>query len=119
MAAPMFRCFSSRFTSCFRVLGHNGSHINQRLTLQNVHKLQFSRFTGKTQFRQRYTWEPLLWCGASVPIFFGAWCLHQKLKPSPVNAAERWDSPRMKYNFIADVVEKAAPTVVHIEIRGR
>lgn len=31
-------------------------------------------------------------------------------------AQDNPDSPRHKYNFIADVVEKIAPSVVHIEL---
>ena len=39
---------------------------------------------------------------------------------SPVFAAEPLvSSPRAQFNFIADVVEKAAPAVVYIEIKGR
>ncbi|KAL7383089.1 hypothetical protein ABVT39_004703 [Epinephelus coioides] len=49
----------------------------------------------------------------------------QKLQQPPVlfiqrgacgKAQENPDSPRHKYNFIADVVEKIAPSVVHIEL---
>lgn len=31
-------------------------------------------------------------------------------------AQDNPDSPRHKYNFIADVVERIAPSVVHIEL---
>ena len=33
--------------------------------------------------------------------------------------AKDGDSPRQRFNFIADIVEKAAPAVVHVEILGR
>ncbi|XP_046558252.1 serine protease HTRA2, mitochondrial-like [Haliotis rubra] len=43
--------------------------------------------------------------------------LKDRLTPT-VHAAVP-DSPRMQYNFIADVVKKAAPAVVYIELKGR
>ncbi|XP_030212566.1 serine protease HTRA2, mitochondrial isoform X1 [Gadus morhua] len=43
------------------------------------------------------------------PVLRSAWCA-SPYKP---------DSPRYKYNFIADVVEKSTPAVVYIEIVGR
>nr|XP_006004798.1 PREDICTED: serine protease HTRA2, mitochondrial [Latimeria chalumnae] len=51
-----------------------------------------------------WVWEPL-----------GLWALPAVQAASPF----RPDSPRYKYNFIADVVDKAAPGVVYIEILGR
>lgn len=45
--------------------------------------------------------------------------LHRLLPAAECAAPFRPDSPRYKYNFIADVVEKSTPAVVYIEIMGR
>ncbi|TSW48771.1 Serine protease HTRA2, mitochondrial [Bagarius yarrelli] len=45
--------------------------------------------------------------------------LHYVIPPAFCASQFKGDSPRYKYNFIADVVEKSAPAVVYIEILGR
>ncbi|XP_041370606.1 serine protease HTRA2, mitochondrial-like [Gigantopelta aegis] len=62
--------------------------------------------------------------GLSVSSFILYKCRHNLLPTGsmlpPVFAAEPMhSSPRAQFNFIADVVEKAAPAVVYIEIKGR
>lgn len=52
---------------------------------------------------------------ASVPKGFFEHVLPSAQCASPFKA----DTPRYKYNFIADVVEKSTPAVVYIEIIGR
>lgn len=46
-------------------------------------------------------------------------CLELILPSAHCAAPFKPDSPRFKYNFIADVVEKSTPAVVYIEILGR
>ncbi|XP_070836046.1 serine protease HTRA2, mitochondrial-like [Chaetodon trifascialis] len=46
-------------------------------------------------------------------------CLQSILPSAQCAAPFKPDSPRYKYNFIADVVEKSTPAVVYIEILGR
>lgn len=46
-------------------------------------------------------------------------CLELILPSARCAAPFKPDSPRFKYNFIADVVEKSTPAVVYIEILGR
>ncbi|XP_076605409.1 serine protease HTRA2, mitochondrial-like isoform X1 [Chaetodon auriga] len=46
-------------------------------------------------------------------------CLQFILPSAQCAAPFKPDSPRYKYNFIADVVEKSTPAVVYIEIVGR
>lgn len=46
-------------------------------------------------------------------------CLEFILPSAHCAAPFKPDSPRFKYNFIADVVEKSTPAVVYIEILGR
>lgn len=49
-----------------------------------------------------------------------SWGLRDLFLPSAQCASPfKPDSPRFKYNFIADVVEKSTPAVVYIEIVGR
>lgn len=45
--------------------------------------------------------------------------LHYLIPSANCASQYKDDSPRYKYNFIADVVEKSAPAVVYIEIIGR
>ncbi|MCJ8730682.1 hypothetical protein PDJAM_G00187350 [Pangasius djambal] len=45
--------------------------------------------------------------------------LHYLIPTAYCASPYKGDSPRYKYNFIADVVEKSAPAVVYIEILGR
>lgn len=46
-------------------------------------------------------------------------CLDLILTSAECASPFKPDSPRYKYNFIADVVEKSTPAVVYIEIMGR
>lgn len=46
-------------------------------------------------------------------------CLELVLPSAQCASPFKPDSPRYKYNFIADVVEKSTPAVVYIEILGR
>ncbi|XP_070698061.1 serine protease HTRA2, mitochondrial-like [Pempheris klunzingeri] len=46
-------------------------------------------------------------------------CLELILPSAECASPYKPDSPRYKYNFIADVVEKSSPAVVYIEIVGR
>lgn len=46
-------------------------------------------------------------------------CLELVVPSAHCAAPFKPDSPRFKYNFIADVVEKSTPAVVYIEILGR
>lgn len=46
-------------------------------------------------------------------------CLELLLPRAQCASPFKPDSPRYKYNFIADVVEKSTPAVVYIEILGR
>ncbi|CAJ1073571.1 serine protease HTRA2%2C mitochondrial-like isoform X1 [Xyrichtys novacula] len=53
--------------------------------------------------------------GVSVP----GWILELLFPSAQCASPFKPDSPRFKYNFIADVVEKSSPAVVYIEIVGR
>lgn len=46
-------------------------------------------------------------------------CIHRVLPVAHCASPFKLDTPRFKYNFIADVVEKSTPAVVYIEIIGR
>lgn len=52
-------------------------------------------------------------------VFFHGSVLERILPSAHCASPYKPDSPRYKYNFIADVVEKSAPAVVYIEIVGR
>lgn len=52
-------------------------------------------------------------------VSFSGWLLRHTLLSAQCASPYKPDSPRYKYNFIADVVEKSTPAVVYIEIVGR
>lgn len=51
-------------------------------------------------------------------VFYGS-ILERMLQSAQCASPYKPDSPRYKYNFIADVVEKSSPAVVYIEIVSR
>lgn len=53
------------------------------------------------------------------PVSVSGRCLELILPSARCASPFKPDSPRYKYNFIADVVEKSTPAVVYIEIIGR
>lgn len=53
------------------------------------------------------------------PVSISGRCLELILPSARCASPFKPDSPRYKYNFIADVVEKSTPAVVYIEIVGR
>ncbi|XP_057716203.1 serine protease HTRA2, mitochondrial-like isoform X1 [Corythoichthys intestinalis] len=56
-------------------------------------------------------------CASSDPA--SRWVLERLLPSAECASVFKPDTPRYKYNFIADVVEKSTPAVVYIEILGR
>lgn len=66
-----------------------------------------------------------LWLGpnqetdADGPGSVARTCLQLAVPSARCASPFKPDSPRYKYNFIADVVEKSTPAVVYIEILGR
>lgn len=57
--------------------------------------------------------------GSSTVLKLRGSVLEQALTTAECASPFKPDSPRYKYNFIADVVEKSSPAVVYIEIIGR
>uniref|UniRef100_A0A674MFI3 Serine protease HTRA2, mitochondrial n=1 Tax=Takifugu rubripes TaxID=31033 RepID=A0A674MFI3_TAKRU len=56
---------------------------------------------------------------AYAPSLLARKCLDLLVSSAQCASPFKPDSPRYKYNFIADVVEKSTPAVVYIEILGR
>ncbi len=64
----------------------------------------------------KFSWRAGALCGGSV--LASLWGLqHTEINVLPTVHASTRDSPRLRFNFIADVVEKARPAVVSISTR--
>ena len=127
MSAPWARVTARNVFRFLRDSHVIQSRISYRQTPQALVQRYASNYS-KYQGNWRGKWLGMgALCGGSVLTTFlvSKSTLHEKLNIDSLlpqvhaAVAKDGDSPRKRFNFIADIVEKAAPAVVHVEILGR
>ena len=124
MSAPVARVTAHRFCAFLKNLGGKQNRIfNVALQKQSFHKYASNYSINQRHLRGKWLKFGAICSGSVVAAFLATKTLHHgKFSLFPeVHAITTTDgdSPRKQFNFIADIVEKIAPAVVHIEIQGR